>query len=122
MKPCPFVLSINLEAEQLRIRAFKSVLEAILVFILGLIPPVLSIWVMHRVKANTAARLRAATQMSVVRIVPRNQMPSDHYYLEGVGYLIGDITCRFNARSADLRCAVNPFGPCEGCHYYEPRE
>lgn len=33
---------------------------------------------------------------------------SDRYYLEGVGYLIGDISCKFNARSGYMRCAVNP--------------
>lgn len=46
----------------------------------------------------------------------------DRYYLEGVGYLIGDISCQFNARSGYLRCAVNPQGPCQGCRYYNPLE
>jgi Family of unknown function (DUF6464) len=44
---------------------------------------------------------------------------SDRYYLEGVGYLIGDISCKFNARSGYIRCAVNPSGPCQDCRYYE---
>ena len=47
---------------------------------------------------------------------------SDRYYLDGVGYLIGDISCRYNAKSGYVRCAVNPSGPCEGCRYYEARE
>ncbi|MEN9208813.1 MAG: DUF6464 family protein [Thermostichus sp. DG02_2_bins_29] len=34
------------------------------------------------------------------------------------GY-IGDPTCRYNAHSPELRCAVNPYGPCEGCPHYE---
>jgi hypothetical protein len=34
---------------------------------------------------------------------------------------IGDPTCRYNAHSPELRCAVNPCGPCEGCPHYEPR-
>jgi hypothetical protein len=46
----------------------------------------------------------------------------DRYYLEGVGYLIGDISCKFNARSGYIRCAVNPDGPCNGCRHYEPKE
>lgn len=29
-------------------------------------------------------------------------------------------TCRYNAHSAFLRCAVNPTGPCELCQHYEP--
>ena len=48
--------------------------------------------------------------------------PSDRYYLEGVGYIIGDITCEFNAQSSYIRCAVNPPGPCENCHHYSKRQ
>ena len=33
---------------------------------------------------------------------------------------IGDPSCRYNALSPQLRCAVNPHGPCEGCKEYEP--
>lgn len=32
---------------------------------------------------------------------------------------IGNITCLFNARSPQLRCSVNPSGPCEGYGFYE---
>ena len=32
---------------------------------------------------------------------------------------IGELSCKFNARSSHLRCAVNPSGPCEGCSSYE---
>ncbi len=34
--------------------------------------------------------------------------------------IVGDASCRFNARSEILRCAVHPIGPCEGCRLYEP--
>ncbi len=97
-------------------------LETILVFVLGLTPPVLSIWVMQKAKERAQARLREAMQTPVVRVMQRNQLPTDRYYLEGVGYLIGDISCQFNARSAYIRCAVNPSGPCDTCRHYEPRE
>jgi len=102
----------------------KSILETILVFIVSLIPPILSLWMMRRAKARMQARLLAVRQQSfvTVRVPPLNQLPSDRYYLEGVGYLIGDITCQFNARSSYIRCAVNPSGPCEQCHHYERRE
>jgi Family of unknown function (DUF6464) len=33
---------------------------------------------------------------------------------------IGDSRCKYNALSKDLRCAINPYGPCEGCQYFEP--
>jgi hypothetical protein len=31
-------------------------------------------------------------------------------------------TCRYNAHSAYLLCAVNPTGSCELCQYYEPKD
>lgn len=37
-------------------------------------------------------------------------------------WIIGDITCSFNARSELLRCAVNPSGPCDLCAHYQPAE
>jgi Family of unknown function (DUF6464) len=33
---------------------------------------------------------------------------------------IGDTTCKYNALSSEIRCAVNPDGPCKGCQYFEP--
>jgi len=97
-------------------------LYAILVFILGLTPPILSLWMMRKAKERMQARLSAVRQQSFVRVPPRNQLPPDRYYLEGVGYLVGDITCQFNARSAYIRCAVNPSGPCEECRHYAPKQ
>ena len=36
------------------------------------------------------------------------------------GWVIGDPSCRYNARSPLLRCAVLPAGPCERCAHYRP--
>jgi len=36
-------------------------------------------------------------------------------------WVIGDPSCRFNARSPLLRCAVLPAGPCERCCHYDAR-
>jgi hypothetical protein len=36
------------------------------------------------------------------------------------GQPLGDPSCAFSARSAWLRCAVNPQGPCQGCPHYLP--
>ncbi|MBV9387961.1 MAG: hypothetical protein JOZ78_16180 [Chroococcidiopsidaceae cyanobacterium CP_BM_ER_R8_30] len=97
-------------------------LETLLVIVFGLIPPLLSLWMMHKAQARSRAKLRAAV-LSATRQQRSPQLPpSERFYLEGVGYLIGDISCRFNAQSGYLRCAVNPKGPCQDCHYYEPRK
>jgi hypothetical protein len=34
-------------------------------------------------------------------------------------WVIGDPSCRFNARSPLLRCAVLPEGPCGRCEHYQ---
>lgn len=39
--------------------------------------------------------------------------------LIGDRWVIGDATCRFNAASELMRCAVNPTGPCASCRHYE---
>lgn len=99
-------------------------LETLLVIVFGLIPPLLSLWITRRTQARTRAKLREAARLLAVRQQQRSPQPPppERYYLEGVGYLIGDISCRFNAQSGYLRCAVNPQGPCQDCRCYEPRE
>ena len=98
----------------------SHILGTIFIFMVGLTPLVISIWVMGKAKEKEQARLREAIRTPPIRVVARHQFPTDQYYIEGVGYLIGDITCKFNARSAYIRCGVNPSGPCENCHDYEP--
>jgi len=46
------------------------------------------------------------------------QRPTERSLLNGV-WVIGDVNCRFNARSPLIRCAVNPDGPCGGCRNFE---
>ena len=74
--------------------------------------------------AETRAReqLRQAMERASILPLQMPHLPSEVQYVQGVGELIGDITCQFNARSAYLRCAVNPEGPCQGCRYYQAKE
>ena len=97
-------------------------LDTILIFVFGLTPPILSLWMMTKAKERMNARFMEGRERTFVRMSPRHQLPSDRYYLDGVGYLVGDITCQFNARSAYIRCAVNPSGPCDGCPHYEAKQ
>ncbi len=66
-------------------------------------------------------RLRRRPERSSVRVSARSHHPDEHY-VDGMGFVIGDITCRLNARSPFIRCAPNPLGPCEGCREYEAKE
>lgn len=43
----------------------------------------------------------------------------EEQYIEGVGYVIGDLSCTYNARSPYIRCAVNPDGLCQDCRHYD---
>ena len=44
--------------------------------------------------------------------------PEEQSLIDGQ-WVIGDATCKYNARSTLLRCAIYPTGPCEGCKYWE---
>ncbi|MBW4626156.1 MAG: hypothetical protein KME49_11795 [Brasilonema octagenarum HA4186-MV1] len=110
-------------------------MNILLVIAIGFLPSLLSLWLMRKSQARTRSRFRraASTIYPVGRVqqnrisddnycTERSTLRGDRYYLEGVGYLVGDISCRFNARSGYLRCAVNPSGPCEGCRLYQAKE
>jgi Family of unknown function (DUF6464) len=46
------------------------------------------------------------------------QRPSERTLVNG-RWVIGDATCRYNAHSEIIRCAVNPEGLCQSCRFYE---
>ncbi len=96
-------------------------LVAFLIIAFGFTPFLLSLWVLRQDEARAQARLRLAIDSGFRRGLPM-QRDRDQEYIEGLGYIIGDITCSFNARSSSIRCAINPFGPCQDCSHYEPRQ
>lgn len=51
--------------------------------------------------------------------VKETTVPEERTLLDGT-WVIGDITCTYNARSELMRCAINPSGPCGECIHYEP--
>jgi hypothetical protein len=66
-------------------------------------------------------QLRAGRyQLHKVALYVQTSAPPEDCQLVQGRWLIGDLSCQFNARSELLRCAVNPGGPCQGCRYYEP--
>lgn len=96
-----------------------------LILFVGLLPAGVSLLVTWLVRNPFESELRIAADTVATerlnRIVRRPRDPDEHY-VEGMGLVIGDITCQLNARSPFIRCAANPFGPCEGCRDYEGRE
>lgn len=47
------------------------------------------------------------------------ERPQEKSLVDG-HWVVGDASCRLNARSELIRCAVNPDGPCSQCRHYEP--
>ncbi|HEY9629558.1 MAG TPA: DUF6464 family protein [Coleofasciculaceae cyanobacterium] len=91
------------------------------ILVLGLTPSLLSLWFARETSARAEARLQIAIESLANRGLPFHPS-SDHHYVEGVGYIIGDLTCEFNARSSYIRCAVNPSGSCQECSHYRQSE
>ncbi|MEB3200228.1 MAG: DUF6464 family protein [Synechococcaceae cyanobacterium] len=56
---------------------------------------------------------------SVALQVRPQRRPDDARWWNG-RWVIGDPSCRYNARTPLLRCAVLPAGPCERCLHYSP--
>ncbi|MDY6785984.1 MAG: DUF6464 family protein [Cyanobacteriota bacterium] len=97
-------------------------LPIVLFLILALLPLVVSLVLLRRIKQRWQARLRrirSATALEA-RSYPSSRIGDDPIDLHD--YFIGDLSCHYNARSPYIRCAVNPSGPCEGCSSYQPRE
>ena len=103
-------------------------LKTILLLLVGFIPFLWSLWVLRKQNQRVVSCTRqvncnysqiAQDIIPIENTYTNSIKISDRYYLQGVGYLIGDISCKFNARSGYVRCAVNPSGPCQNCRHYE---
>ncbi|HIK55199.1 MAG TPA: hypothetical protein IGS37_08560 [Synechococcales cyanobacterium M55_K2018_004] len=97
-------------------------LEALFILLLGLTPSLFSLWLLRQADARAQERFRLAVESVASRTLPPLRLDPEQQYVEGLGFIIGDLTCRYNARSSYVRCAVNPLGPCSGCTQYEPTE
>ena len=79
-----------------------------------------------RIEHVEAVRNAAARALDLVPLPARQPWWADilrEELLHGnpLARFLGNTECAFNARSHQLRCAVNPSGPCEGCSHFEPR-
>lgn len=94
----------------------------VFLILVGLVPPAISAWASYKAERRVMARLDAAMNSGNYPAAnPWRRRNPDEHYIDGIGLVIGDITCQLNARSPHIRCAVNPTGPCEDCRSYEER-
>jgi hypothetical protein len=98
-------------------------MEPLVIVLIGLLSLPLTQWLAKRHEQRGRDRLRELLARSDYRMGMYETLPlaadPEMRYIERVGYILGDTSCQFNARSPHMRCAVNPEGPCEGCRHYE---
>lgn len=98
-------------------------MEAIVILLIGILVPLLTFWQSKRHEQRGRDRLREILARSDYRMGFHDPLTMtgdpELRYIDRVGYILGDTSCQFNARSPHMRCAVNPEGPCEGCRHYE---
>ncbi len=98
----------------------------LIILFLGLIPIVLySIALKKSKQQRWQTRLRRVRAIAVDRRSQRLyclDSGEDNEEIEQLhSYFVGELSCRYNARSPYIRCAVNPSGPCDNCGDYESR-
>ncbi|MGD1898049.1 MAG: DUF6464 family protein [Phormidesmis sp.] len=99
-------------------------LTALVIFV-GLLPAGVSLIVGWFARKSFQENIAIATDRAStdrLRYITRRPRHPDEHYVDGMGLVIGDITCQMNARSQYIRCTANPFGPCEGCTEYEGKD
>ena len=97
----------------------------LIIFFLGLTPLVLYCLALKKSKQQRwQNRLRRVRSIAVDRRSQRLyclDSGQDEELEQLHNYFVGELSCRYNARSPYVRCAVNPCGPCENCTDYESR-
>lgn len=79
-------------------------------------------WLSYSQRLQARNRRLTAADSSSHRRYKRIARDPEEQYIEGVGYVIGDLSCSYNARSPYIRCAVNPDGLCQDCRHYDRKE
>ncbi|WP_373538969.1 DUF6464 family protein [Chamaesiphon sp.] len=79
-------------------------------------------WLGYNQRLRAHNRRLTPTESNSNRRYKRITRDPEEQYIEGVGYVIGDLSCSYNARSPYIRCAVNPDGLCQDCRHYHQKE
>jgi hypothetical protein len=93
-------------------------LDIVIILLMGVAPPILSLWILHRAQVHYR-QINSAEIPNPISVTLKALPPADMTCIDGFGYVIGKVSCKYNARSPYIRCAVNPSGPCQDCRYYD---
>jgi hypothetical protein len=100
----------------------EAVLQILLIFAVLLCLVVAITRLLRKEEIRHQQRLLGALELTSrshsYRRVPRDP---EEQYIEGLGYIIGDLSCLYNACSPYIRCAINPGGLCDGCRDYRSK-
>ncbi|WGS72587.1 DUF6464 family protein [Pseudanabaena galeata] len=96
----------------------SNMLDIVVILLVGVAPPILSLWILHRTQDHYR-RINSAVNVTPVTLSLKALPPADMTCIDGFGYVIGKVSCKYNARSPYIRCAINPSGPCQDCRHYE---
>lgn len=95
----------------------------IVVIVISLLLLLTCSWLSYSQRLRARSRRLSVTESSSNRrFYKRMTRDPEEQYIEGVGYVIGDLSCSYNARSPYIRCAVNPDGLCQDCRHYHQKE
>jgi hypothetical protein len=105
-----------------------EILAIAIIFLMAVAPLLIFIGAMHYIAGHPGLyryrnrRTPVPRQWALSDQHPIPQIFTERWvslnWLDPSGY-VGDTSCRFNAHSPFLRCAVNPEGPCQDCSCYE---
>jgi Family of unknown function (DUF6464) len=98
---------------------FSNMLDIVIILLVGVAPPILSLWILHRTQAHYRQINSAVNDTTPITLSLKALPPADMTCIDGFGYVIGKVSCKYNARSPYIRCAINPSGPCQDCRHYD---
>ena len=96
----------------------RSIVIAIIIILLLMFGS----WLSYRQRFRARNRRPTSEASSDRRFYKRTAKDPEEQYVEGIGIVIGDLSCSYNARSPHIRCAINPDGLCQDCRHYHKGE
>ncbi|MEH2201196.1 DUF6464 family protein [Nostoc sp.] len=75
--------------------------------------------VMDAASRSQTTDIHTISEVALRREIADAYIQSRRYGVTDKPQFIGDVSCKWNARSPHLRCAINPSGECQWCKDYE---
>lgn len=98
-------------------------LQTLIIVVVIILLLLMCSWLSYRQRLRWRSRRLTLTESSFDRrFYKRIAKDPEEQYVEGIGIVIGDLSCSYNARSPYIRCAINPDGLCQDCRHYNRGE